>query len=181
MTWIHSASPLSKEKLPYADAMEYDYKLLYPRQVVLVTSQSGEKRSIIALAWHCPLSFKPPLIGIAVGKTRFSHYLITEGREFVLSIPTENMESKVMSVGSRSGKDVDKFSAFGLTPLKADVVKPPLIKECLINLECRVAAELDAGDHTLFVGEVVATHASATKDKLLFDMGGRNFFGIARE
>lgn len=96
----------------------------------------------------------------------------------MLSIPTENMESKVMSVGSRSGKDVDKFSAFGLTPLKADVVKPPLIKECLINLECRVAAELDAGDHTLFVGEVVATHASATKDKLLFDMGGRNFSGL---
>jgi len=59
--------------------MEYHYHLLYPRQVILVTSQSGERRSIIALAGHCPLSIKPPLIGIAVGKTRFSHSLISEG------------------------------------------------------------------------------------------------------
>jgi flavin reductase (DIM6/NTAB) family NADH-FMN oxidoreductase RutF len=160
--------------------MEYNFQLLYPRQVILATSRSGEKSNIITLGWHCPLSFKPPLIGISVGKTRFSHSLIEEGREFVISIPTESMLEKVLLIGNKSGRDVDKFPEFGLTPLKATAVKPPLIKECPINIECKVVAELDAGDHTLFSGEVVASHASPLKEKLLFDMGGRNLFGVKK-
>lgn len=160
--------------------MEYHH-LMYPRQVVLVTSWGKGKANIIALAWHCPISFNPPLLGIAVGKTRFSHALISEGREFVLSIPTESLKDKVMVVGSRSGREVDKFSISGLTPIPADVVKPPLIKECPINIECKLVAEFDVGDHTIFVGEVVATHISEIKEKLLFDKGKRNFFGVAKE
>ncbi|NYZ75836.1 flavin reductase family protein [Candidatus Micrarchaeota archaeon] len=161
--------------------MEYGYQMLYPRQVILATSQSAGMRDIITLGWHCPLSFKPPLIGISVGKTRFSHSLIEKGREFVVSIPTEDMKDKVLLIGSKSGKDVDKFSEFKLTPLPATEVKPPLIKECPVNIECRVVAELDAGDHTLFAGEVVASHASSLKGKLLFDMGGRKLFGIKKK
>jgi flavin reductase (DIM6/NTAB) family NADH-FMN oxidoreductase RutF len=160
--------------------MEYDYKLLYPKQVILVTSQSGGKKNIITLTWHCPLSFKPSLIGISVGKTRFSHSLISDGREFVISIPTEGMMDKVLLIGSKSGKDTDKFSAAGLTPLQGEVVAPPLIKECPVNIECKVVADFDVGDHTLFVGEVVAAHASKSDDRLLFDMGGRNFRGIKK-
>lgn len=161
--------------------MEYSHHLLYPRQVILATSQSGVKSNIITLGWHCPLSSKPPLVGIAVGKTRFSHSLIKEGREFVISIPAEDMLEKVLLIGSKSGRDVDKFSEFKLTPLQAEAVKPPLIKECPINTECRVVSELDAGDHTLFVGEVVASHVSTIKGKLLFDMGDRKLFGIKKK
>lgn len=161
--------------------MEYNFQLLYPRQVILATSHSKGKSNIITLGWHCPLSFKPPLIGISVGKTRFSHQLIEKEREFVVSIPTEGMLEKVLLIGNKSGRDVDKFSEFGLTPLKAAVVKPPLIKQCPINIECKVISELDAGDHTLFVGEVVKSHASALKEKLLFDMGGRKLFGVKKE
>jgi flavin reductase (DIM6/NTAB) family NADH-FMN oxidoreductase RutF len=159
--------------------MEYDHQLLYPRQVILATSQSGGKNNIITLGWHCPLSFKPPLIGISVGKTRFSHSLIRQGREFVVSIPTEDMLEKVLLIGSKSGKDVDKFAEFKLTPLPATAVKPPLIKECPINIECRVVSELDAGDHTLFAGEVVASHVLPQKVRLLFDRGGRKLFGMS--
>jgi flavin reductase (DIM6/NTAB) family NADH-FMN oxidoreductase RutF len=160
--------------------MEYDFQLLYPRQVILATSHSGGKSNIITLGWHCPLSFKPPLIGISVGKTRFSHSLIEKGREFVVSIPTEEMLEKVLLIGNKSGRDTDKFTEFKLTPLQATAVKPPLIKECPINIECKVVGELDAGDHTLFSGEVVASHASPPKGKLLFDMGGRKLFGIKK-
>ncbi|NYZ79127.1 flavin reductase family protein [Candidatus Micrarchaeota archaeon] len=160
--------------------MEYHFQLLYPRQVILATSRSGEKSNIITLGWHCPLSFKPPLVGISVGKTRFSHSLIQKEREFVVSIPTESMLEKVLLIGSKSGRDVDKFPEFGLTPLQATAVKPPLIKECPINIECRVVAELDAGDHTLFSGEVVASHAFPLKENLLFDMGGRKLFGVKK-
>jgi len=91
------------------------------------------------------------------------------------------MKEKVLLVGSRSGKDIDKFPEFGLTPLPADVVKPPLINECPINIECKLVDEFDAGDHTLFVGEAVATHLSEIKERLLFDRGGRNFFSIPKK
>jgi flavin reductase (DIM6/NTAB) family NADH-FMN oxidoreductase RutF len=160
--------------------MEF-YHLLYPRQIILVTSYSRGKANIIALAWHSPLSFKPPLIGIAVGKTRFSHTSIKETGEFVLSIPTQSLREKVILIGSRSGREIDKFSATGLTPLPAKLVKPPLIKECPINIECKLVDEFDAGDHTVFVGEVLQVHKSEIKEKLLFDRGGRNFFGVEKE
>ncbi|MEM3555735.1 MAG: flavin reductase family protein [Candidatus Micrarchaeia archaeon] len=160
--------------------MEFHH-LLYPRQVILVTSCSKGKKNIIALAWHSPLSFKPPLIGIAVGKTRFSHHLIKEGMEFVVSIPTESLREKVIAIGSRSGREIDKFSATGLTPSPAKFVKAPLIMECPINIECKLVDEFDAGDHTVFVGEVLEVHKSEIKEKLIFDRGGRNFFGVEKE
>lgn len=45
-----------------------------------------------------------------------------------------------------------------MTPIPAIKVKPPIIQECVSNLECKVIASYECGDHTLYVGEVVATH-----------------------
>jgi len=154
------------------------YRILYPRQVILVTSKSGKKSNIITLAWHTPVSFEPPLVAILIGKTHFSHQLIEEGREFVISIPTEDMKEKALLVGSKSGKETDKFQEIGLTPLRSNKVKPPLIKECPINIECKLVNKVEAGDHTIFIGEVIETHVSESKKKFLFDRGGRNFAGF---
>jgi flavin reductase (DIM6/NTAB) family NADH-FMN oxidoreductase RutF len=154
------------------------YRILYPRQVILVTSKSGEKTNIITLAWHTPVSFDPPLVAIFIGKTCFSNQLIKEGKEFVISIPTEDMGEKALLIGSKSGKEIDKFSEAKLTQLKSSKVKPPLIKECPISIECKLVKEVEAGDHTIFIGEVVEIHSSKTNKKFLFDKGGRNFVGF---
>ena len=61
-----------------------------------------------------------------------------------------------MRCGTRSGRSMDKFAECGLTALPATVVKAPLVGECLANLECKVANRMTAGDHTIFVGEIVA-------------------------
>jgi flavin reductase (DIM6/NTAB) family NADH-FMN oxidoreductase RutF len=53
---------------------------------------------------------------------------------------------------------VDKFSATKLTPMLAEKVKAPLIKECPVNLECQVKHFIPLGSHDLFLGEVVAVH-----------------------
>jgi flavin reductase (DIM6/NTAB) family NADH-FMN oxidoreductase RutF len=95
--------------------------------------------------------------------------LISQTREYVVNLPTARLVEKVDRCGMVSGRDVDKFATVGLTPLPASQVKPPLIAECPINVECRLRDVIEMGDHDTFVGEVVAVHA----DQELLDEEGR--------
>lgn len=158
------------------------YRLLYPRQTVLVTSCSrdGKKKNVLTLDWTMPTSFSPPMVAISIGKSRYSHELIKEGREFVVALPTEKMENIVLYCGGTTGRNRNKFKESGLTPVDAEKVKAPLIKECPVNVECRVVETLDTGDHTVFVGEVVAVHESG-KGNALINAGGRKFTGMERK
>ena len=60
----------------------------YPEQIILVSCchQSG-KANLIPLGWSMQTSFKPPMVAISVGKTRYSHYLIKESQDFVIGFP----------------------------------------------------------------------------------------------
>lgn len=105
------------------------------------------------------ISLRPPLVCIGVAPQRYSHRLIEETGEFVVNVPSIDLEEEMHYCGVKSGRDVDKFAETGLTPIPAKKVKPPLIKECFSHLECRVVQSHVCGDHTLIVGEVVATSA----------------------
>ncbi|MFQ6094716.1 MAG: flavin reductase family protein [Candidatus Bathyarchaeia archaeon] len=130
-----------------------------PTSVVLATCISANgKSNIITLGMYMPISSKPPLIAIGVSPRRHSHKLISETGEFVVNVPTKEIVKEVIHCGEVSGRFHDKFKETGLTPIRASAVKPPLIKECVSNLECKVTASYRCGDHTLFVGEVVAAH-----------------------
>jgi flavin reductase (DIM6/NTAB) family NADH-FMN oxidoreductase RutF len=143
-----------------------------PQRIVLAVSQGAEgPADIIALGWKMTTSFEPPMVAISVGLTRHSHKLIDEGGEFVLSVPGEDMAKAVLFVGTTSGRTVAKFRETGLTPLPATKVRPPLIGEALVNLECIVRGRLLTGDHTIFVGEVVAAHVSEKAGQVLISRG----------
>jgi len=130
-----------------------------PTSVVLATCISSDgKPNIITLGMYMPISNKPPLIVIGVSPRRYSHQLIMETAEFVVNVPTKDIVEQTVFCGTVSGRSHDKFKEAGLTPVPANIVKPPLIKECVSSLECKVTAKYTCGDHTLFVGEVVATH-----------------------
>ena len=107
-----------------------------------------------------PISHSPPLITIGVSPRRYSHKLIEETREFVVNVPNQDLVEQTDFCGSASGRETDKFEETKLTPAPADKVKPPLIEECVSNLECKVVASYECGDHTLYVGEVVAAHVA---------------------
>jgi len=125
-----------------------------------------------------PASFQPFLVAISIGKTRFSHGLISNSKEFVYAVPSYAMRDAILFCGSHSGRDVhDKWSAAGLTPLPCRQVRAPGIQEAIANFECRVVRECDAGDHTIFLGEVVDVHeneAAAGKKKIM-NIGNREF------
>ena len=164
------------------------YRLMYPRLTILVTSVSKQgKPNIITLAWSLPTSFQPPMVAISIARRRYSHKLIAETKEFVVNIPTIEISKETLFCGRNSGKDCDKFKQTGLTPVPAKVVAPPLIQECIAHLECRVINSLVTGDHTLFIGEVIAASVNkdifndkykAAKIKPIYHIGGDDFLTI---
>jgi flavin reductase (DIM6/NTAB) family NADH-FMN oxidoreductase RutF len=85
--------------------------------------------------------------------------LIEESGEFVINTPPIAIEEQMHYCGTESGRRVDKFAETGLTPIPSLKVGPPRIKECFGHLECKVVQKHACGDHTLYVGEVVATSA----------------------
>ncbi|MFQ6095375.1 MAG: flavin reductase family protein [Candidatus Bathyarchaeia archaeon] len=137
--------------------------LLFPTVATLVTCVDEEgKANIITLGWSMKTSGDPPMVAISVKPSRYSHDLIATGREFVLAIPTMEIVEELHYCGRHTGREVDKFKETGLTPVPAEKVRPPLIRECAANLECRVVSQMTTGDHTIFVGEVVAAHVNET-------------------
>jgi flavin reductase (DIM6/NTAB) family NADH-FMN oxidoreductase RutF len=143
---------------------------LFPCPVVLVTSVGSEgKPNIITLAWAGIVCSDPPTIGVGIRPHRHSYSLIEESREFVVNIPTTRILEQTDLCGVVSGKDVDKFSATGLTPEPAEEVRPPLIRECPVNIECIVKEKVPLGVHHLLLGEVVCVHI----DEEILDEDGR--------
>jgi flavin reductase (DIM6/NTAB) family NADH-FMN oxidoreductase RutF len=136
-------------------------RLINHGPVILVTcidpsgNGSPGKANIITLAWNMVLSMSPPMVGIALGRGRYSHELIEKSREFVVNIPSIDLLEATWGCGRVSGRKEDKFARFKLTPLPARRVAVPLIAECSGHMECLVKEAVETGDHTLFVGEVV--------------------------
>jgi flavin reductase (DIM6/NTAB) family NADH-FMN oxidoreductase RutF len=135
------------------------YTALFPCPVVLVTCKGNEgKTNIITLAWAGIVCSDPPMIGISIRPHRFSYKLIDDSGEFVVNIPTEDLLGITDVCGMISGKDIDKFTETNLTPIRAEKIKPPLIEECPVNIECVVRKKIPLGVHHLFIGEVVQVH-----------------------
>ena len=134
--------------------------LLHPYNTFLLTCCDSEgKPNIITIAWLIPLSNNPPLIGVSIRPSRFSYHLIKVTGEFVVNLASYEIAQQALYCGRKSGSQVDKFSVTGLTTLPAQNVHPPIIKECLAYVECRLQQEYKAGDHNLLIGEVLAAYA----------------------
>ncbi len=142
------------------------FRPVYPSPAALITCIDGAGRAnIITLAEVFNVSIGGPvIIGIAIRPATHSHGLISKTREFVVNLPSTGIMEKVDQCGTVSGRGgVDKFDRFGLSPIPASLVKPPLIDECPVNIECKVIGIQTLGDHDLFLGEVVAGHVDDDK------------------
>jgi flavin reductase (DIM6/NTAB) family NADH-FMN oxidoreductase RutF len=143
---------------------------MYPAPVVLVTSADEQgKANIITLAWAANVCSVPPHVAIGLHRSRFSTKLIRAAREFVVNVPNLGLLEACDRCGTTSGKEVDKFALTGLTPIPSSKVKAPLIAECPVNLECEVREVVKVASYTVFIAEVVASHASEE----ILDSAGR--------
>jgi flavin reductase (DIM6/NTAB) family NADH-FMN oxidoreductase RutF len=163
----------------------YAYRLLHPMHTVIVScvGKTG-KPNATTLAWAMPVSSEPPLVAISVAPKRHSHSLIEESQEFIINIPTLEQLQATYACGSFSGRSFDKFKKAGLTPIPARKVKAPAIKECVAHIECAVDNQVAAGDHTIFVGKILAAYTDPgvfteryilESARLLYHAGGNNF------
>lgn len=131
------------------------YQLIEPGPVVLLTTAHRGKANVMTMSWHMMLEFEPPLIACVVSDRDHSFAALSKTGECVIAIPAVGLARKVVGIGNCSGREVDKFAAFGLTAKPARHVAAPLIAECFANLECRVADTGSVRRYGLFVLEVV--------------------------
>jgi len=164
-------------------------RLLHPKHTILLSCMDKKGNvNIITLAWCMPVSADPPMLAISIRPTRFSYRMIEETKEFVVNVPTMGIVKETLFCGRRSGKEYDKFKETGLTPLPAKTVKPPIIKECVAHLECKLRQKTTAGDHEILVGEILTAYVNEgifdkiydlNKVKPIYHMGGDDFATLA--
>ncbi|QGN00203.1 flavin reductase family protein [Methylocystis parvus] len=129
------------------------YRLIEPGPVVLLTTAHKGRPNIMTMSWHMMVDFEPPLIACIVSGRDHSFAALRATKECVIAIPAAELAEKVVAIGNCSGREVDKFKAFGLTPKEAERVSAPLIVECFANIECRVVDTRLVNKYGLFVLE----------------------------
>lgn len=142
--------------------------MLNPVPAVMVTAGS-DTPNIITIAWTGIISTKPPMTYISVRPSRYSHDIIEKEGEFVINLVTEELAKACDYCGVRSGKDIDKFKAAGLTKTESVKVSCPSIAESPVSIECKVAEKKKMGSHDMYIAEIV----NVTVDEKYIDEDGR--------
>jgi len=131
------------------------YRLIEPGPVALLTTAHKGRANVMTMSWHMMVEFEPPLIACVVSNANFSFAALRATRECVIAIPPRKLAATVVTVGNVSGRNIDKFTEFGLTPMTAARVAAPLIAECFANLECSVSDTRLVPKYNLFILEVL--------------------------
>lgn len=150
---------MAKRSLPLSRV----YGLLEPGPVLLLTTAQDGRANVMAMSWHTMMEFEPPLVGCVISDRNHSFAALKATRECAINVPERDLADQVVGCGNTSGRDVDKFAAFGLTAAPASRVSAPLIRECFASLECRVVDTRMVAKYGFFVLEVVAAWADRSR------------------
>ena len=132
--------------------------LMYPMPAVLVGTLVNEKPTFMTAAWCGIAASKPPAISVALQSVRYTLTGILANHTFSINVPSADLVEKVDYCGIYSGHKVDKSQIFKVDYGKLNTA--PLIRECPVNLECKVIHSLELGSHTLFIGEINETYVN---------------------
>ena len=155
------------------------FTLLEPGPVVLVATNDGRKNNIMTISWTMVMDFTPRF-AITTGAWNHSYAALVESGECVIAVPTIDLIDQVIGVGTVSGKAVDKFEKYGLTPVAAREVRAPLIRECLVNIECRVVDIIEK--YSIVVLQGIHAHIDDKRDeRRIIHARGDGFFSVDGE
>jgi len=136
-------------------ALSVAHRLLAARPTCLLTTAYKGQVNVMSIAWVQPVSMEPPLVGMAIHPSSYTHDMLKRSEECVLNIPSRPMLEQVLKCGRVSGADVDKVREANLVLESAQRVSAPWIEGCLAYLECAVVEVVAPGDHSLFIAEIV--------------------------
>jgi flavin reductase (DIM6/NTAB) family NADH-FMN oxidoreductase RutF len=130
--------------------------MVYPTPVFVVgTYDKAGRPNVMTAAWAGICCSRPPCVSVSLRKATYTYSNIIEHRAFTISIPSQDHIKQVDYFGMVSGKNKDKFSATGLTPVKSELVNAPYVEEFSFVLECKLLHTFEIGLHTQFIGEIL--------------------------
>jgi flavin reductase (DIM6/NTAB) family NADH-FMN oxidoreductase RutF len=132
--------------------------IMFPYPTVLVGAMVNGKPNFMTASWVGIACSNPPAISVAIRPERYTYKGVIEHNTFSINVPGSNLAKATDFCGIYSGRDNDKTSLFHIFYGKLENV--PLIEECPLNLECKVIHTIEIGTHTLFIGEIMETHAN---------------------
>jgi flavin reductase len=110
------------------------------------------------------LSLEPPLVGVSVSRQAAMHELLRGAGGFALSLLAGDQEG----IAQHFARGVPPFAHWHGIATRPGAEGAPLIDDALGWLECRTTGEHEAGDHTLFVGEVLAAERGRAAPPLVY-------------
>jgi flavin reductase (DIM6/NTAB) family NADH-FMN oxidoreductase RutF len=130
--------------------------VIYPSPILVVGSYDKNGRpNVMTAAWGGICCSQPPCLAVSLREATYTYGNVMHHQAFTVSIPTESYVKEVDYFGLVSGKDEDKFTVSGLTPMKSELVNAPYIEEFPFVLECKVIHTYKIGLHTQFIGEIL--------------------------
>jgi flavin reductase (DIM6/NTAB) family NADH-FMN oxidoreductase RutF len=145
-----------------------------PSRVVLALMRSTGPAdfNVITLCFSMHSSYRPPMVAFAIQDRAFSHHLITLDDECVLAVPGESLVEETMHCGITSGRDTNKIKELSLDLMESTHVAIPNIRQCIANIELKIVARVQQGDHVTVFGEVLKYGVNADrKERPLLSVG----------
>ena len=134
--------------------------IVYPTPVLVVGTYDGAgKPNVMTAAWGGICCSIPPCIAVSLRKATYTHGNIVNRKCFTINVPSEAHVREIDFFGMASGRNTDKFSACGLTPVRSEIIDAPYVKEFPFVLECRLLHTVEIGLHTQFIGEILDIRA----------------------
>jgi flavin reductase (DIM6/NTAB) family NADH-FMN oxidoreductase RutF len=140
----------------------------FPSGVAVLTVDLEGERLGLTVGSAVSLSLEPPLVGVSVSRQAAMHELLRGAGGFALSLLAGDQEV----VAQHFARGVPPFAHWHGIATREGAAGAPLLDGALGWLECRLEAEHPAGDHTLFVGEVLSVEAGRRAPALVY-AGGR--------
>lgn len=137
--------------------------------VTVVTFKGDEGIHGITVNAFSSVSLSPPLILICIDKQASSHGYLSDSDLFVVNILTDEQTDLVYKFADPKLSSEERFAAatYRKTPQGL-----PILDGCLAHLECRTVKAVDAGDHTVFIGEIEDGSFSEQHDPMVY-YGGK--------
>ncbi|WAH38801.1 flavin reductase family protein [Alicyclobacillus dauci] len=133
--------------------------------VTVVTMAHNGERSGLTVSAFCSLSLNPPYILVCIDKSSNTLGLVRAAKCFAVNILSEEQITLSNHFASKLPDKLDSI------PFRDGTLGSPLLDGALANLECRLANEVDGGDHMILFGEVMETHVDESKSPLLYFTG----------
>lgn len=128
-----------------------------PNLIVSCRDREG-RNNALAVGFASNVSIEPAMVMVGIVPERFSYHMIKESGEFIINLPAKGFEKEYYYLGSKSGKDEDKFEVLHLEWTDGEKVNAPMLSACPVAIECRVTTSLQPGSHELFIASVEAVH-----------------------